>query len=112
MVWLNQKSKNKMKGKYVINNIKKQNSTSSSSSSALFKNKKLNLAFKIIKLVFVRAILVTICGLLTSFYICITNLKYIYLLFILPIIVIVIETIYICVRRHGRDFNWYLITFF
>ena len=98
-----------MKGKYVINNSKKQNSTSS---SALFKNKKLNLAFKIIKLVFVRAILVTICGLLTSFYICITNLKYIYLLFILPMIVILVETIYICVRRHGRDFNWCLITFF
>ncbi len=96
-----------MKGKYVINNndnIKKHN-------TAIFKNEKFDLAFKIVKLVFVRAILVTICGLLTSFYVCITNLKYIYLLFILPMIAIVIETIYISIRRRGRDFNWFLITF-
>ncbi len=72
----------------------------------LLENKKFDFSFKLFKILLIRLVLITILALLTAFYICVTNLKWLYLAFIAPMFVIMLETVWIIVKRKGRDFSW------
>ena len=82
-----------------------------STSSGIFlfsRNQRLRNYYRIFKSIFIRLILAAICIYILISYQCMTKGKKLYYLFLIPIVVIVIETMYIAVRRKGNDFRWFV----
>lgn len=85
-----------------------------SASSGIFlfsRNQRLRNYYRILKSIFIRLILAAICIYILISYQCMTKGKKLYYLFLIPIVVIVVETMYIAVRRKGNDFRWFAYIF-
>lgn len=62
---------------------------------------------RIFKLFITRILLIIISGFEIGFGICLNSKNWLYLIFLIPIMVIVGETFFICIKRNGRDFKWF-----
>ena len=58
--------------------------------------------------VLIRAVILAISCYMLAFVVCASESNYFYFL-IIPILVILIETIYFAVWRRGREINWFVV---
>ncbi len=61
---------------------------------------------KKLKLILVRSILVSICGLLIGSAVCSSNGRAAFLFFIIPVFLVILETAYITIIHDGNDLSW------
>jgi hypothetical protein len=67
---------------------------------------------RIMKLLISRVLLLIVCGLMIGFNICLRDNNFYFLFFLIPVLIIIAETLYICIKREGRDFKWFSLTAF
>jgi hypothetical protein len=75
-------------------------------------NEKLLIRARIMKLLVSRFLLLMICGLMIGFNICLRDNDFFFLFFLIPVFIIIAESLYICFKRDGRDFKWFSLTAF
>ncbi len=89
-------------------NLANQSLSALSMNFLFVKNKRLRNYYRILKSILIRLILAAICIYILISYQCMTKGKKLYYLFLIPILVIMIETLYIAVKRKGNDFRWFV----
>ena len=83
------------------------------SAQALATNTKHGLIIDILRVVVCRVAAIFIYCYCIGFMICAVQFsyKYSFLVFLLPIFVIIMDTIWICIKRKGKEYDWYLKIF-